>query len=165
MTGLSIAALLTVVFLIKSLLPDNSSEEIFSKYYKPFDAVTPVSRNSKSNLNLLFIEGISFYKSGEYQSALLKFNDVIDGDSSIIAPVYFAGLTQIELGNFSDAAFLLSKVSAGSSEYKYEAKWYLGLSYLKTGDRSNAISCFEFLSVNSEFYMERARKILRSLKK
>jgi tetratricopeptide (TPR) repeat protein len=165
MTGLSIAAFLTVFFLIKSLLPGNNSEEIFSEYYKPFDAVTPVSRNSNSNLNLMFTEGISFYKSGEYQSAIKRFNDVIARDSALIAPVYFAGLTQIELGNFTDAAFFLSKVSARSSEFKYEAKWYLGLSYLKTGDISNAISCFEFLSVNSEFYMERARKILRSLKK
>jgi hypothetical protein len=113
----------------------------------------------------MLTEGILFYKSGEYQSALLKFNDVIAGDSSLIAPGFFAGLTQIELGNFSDAVSMLSKVSARSSEYKYEAKWYLGLSYLKAGDKSNAISCFEFLSENSEFYMERARKILRSLKK
>jgi TolA-binding protein len=164
-TGLSVAALLTVFFMIKSLLPGNNSEEIFSKYYRPFDAITPVSRNSNSNLNLMLTEGISFYKSGEYQSALLKFNDVIAGDSSLIAPSFFAGLTQIELGNFSDAVSMLSKVSARLSEYKYEAKWYLGLSYLKAGDKSNAISCFEFLSENSEFYMERARKILHSLKK
>jgi hypothetical protein len=45
-----------------------------------------------------------------------------------------------------------------------EAQWYLGLSYLKTGEKTKAIPYFEILSKSEGFYQNQAKKLLRRLK-
>lgn len=162
--ALSAAAVLTILFTFKTLLPDKNPEALFSEYYTPFEAVAPVTRSSNPDQNTATFEGITYYKQGNYTKAIEKFNELISSDPSAVTPAFFAGITEMELNNFPEAVILLSKVSSVSSEYRNEALWYLGLSYLKTGNKPEAASCFEKLSGNPGYYNQRALKILKSLK-
>jgi tetratricopeptide (TPR) repeat protein len=104
------------------------------------------------------------YKQGNYQTAAAGFFNLMQQDSSFTAPRFFAGITQMELGDYSQAVAFLSGVITHSVEYRKEAQWYLGLSYLKTGDSSKAIACFEVLAGSEGFYQDQARTLLRRLK-
>ena len=74
------------------------------------------------------------------------------------------GLSELALENYPQAVNLLSGVANNTGEYAKEAKWYLGLAWLKTGNKEKAVECFEFLAGSDGFYRDRSEKILRRLK-
>ncbi len=59
---------------------------------------------------------------------------------------------------------LLEVISDTPCEYQKEALWYLGLAYLKTGEKEKSARCFSLLVQSSEYYGQRAKIILRRLK-
>lgn len=162
--SLSVAAVLGVVILIRTLLPSSDPSKIFNSFYKPFDAVSPVTRS----LNIDGVDNYSFainsYKTGDYASAARGFNEAVRNDPSFGSPHFFLGLTAIALGNFDEAINNLSVVVKDQDEYGKEAQWYLGLAYIKTGNNLKATECFENLSKSKGFYRDRSEKILRRLK-
>lgn len=162
--SLSAAAVLTAFIMVRTLLPSYNPEKIFNSYYEPMNAISPVTRSVNSDNTNNYTSAIESYKHGDYQTAANGFSDVIMRDTSVIAPHFFMGVTQVALGNYDQAINLLSNVSSQSGEYGKEARWYLGLAYLKSGDKEKASECFELLSQSSGFYSGRAEKILRRLK-
>ncbi len=85
-------------------------------------------------------------------------------DTSLVTPRFFLGMTHLALGNYNQALNLLESVADKQGEYSKEARWYLGLVYLKEGDKDKASDCFKYLAKSSDYYSERAEKILRRLK-
>ena len=85
-------------------------------------------------------------------------------DTSVIAPRFLMGITQLAMGKYDQAIHLLGSIAGRSVEYRKEAFWYLGLTYLKTGEKESAANCFEFLSKSPGFYCDRSKKLVRRLK-
>ncbi|HUX95080.1 MAG TPA: tetratricopeptide repeat protein [Bacteroidales bacterium] len=162
--GLAAAAVITVFVMFKVLIPSDNPDKLYQAYYEPMRALSPVTRNVKTNLSGKYAETVDLYKKGNYQTAAAGFLDLMQQDSSFTDLRFFAGITQMELGNYSQAIAFLSGVTTLSGEYRIEAQWYLGLSYLKTGDSSKAIACFEVLAGSKGFYQDHARSLLRRLK-
>ena len=162
--SLSAAALIGAFLLLRTLLPSSDPEKLFNSYYKPFDAVSPVTRSVNNNEADIYSSAIGSYKTGDYQNAAAGFGNMLKKDPSGASAKFFLGLSQLALGNYDQAINLLSAVANESGEYGKEARWYLGLSYLKTGNKSKAAECFEFLSRSGGFYREPSLKILRRLK-
>jgi hypothetical protein len=77
---------------------------------------------------------------------------------------FFLGITEIELENLDKSIELLGEVAAQRGEYAKEATWYLGLDYIKSGNKIKASECFELLARSPGFYADRSEKILRRLK-
>lgn len=161
---LSVAAVITAFALFKVLVPSDNLEKLYMAYYKPMGAFSSVTRNVNTNLSVKYAEAVEMYKQANYQTASTLFFNLMQQDSSAAAPRFFAGITQMELGNYSQAVDFLSGVTTLSGEYRKEAQWYLGLSYLKLRDRSKAIGCFEVLASSEGFYKDQARNLLRRLK-
>jgi tetratricopeptide (TPR) repeat protein len=162
--SLSAAALIGAIFLVRSLLPSYNPEKLFNSYYEPMDVVSPVTRSGNSNETGSYASAIGSYKIGDYQSAATGFSEAVLKDPSLISPRFFLGLTQLALENYDQAINLLTGISGRSGEYRKEAGWYLGLAYLKTGEKEKAAECFELLAQSPGFYRERSEKILRRLK-
>ncbi len=162
--GLAAAASLAAIVMFKGLIPSDNPDKLYQEYYEPMSALSPVTRSVKTSLTGKYAEAVDLYKKGNYQSAAAGFLDLMQQDSVFAAPRFFAGITQMELGNYSQAIVFLSGVIALSGDYRLEAQWYLGLSYLKIGDSSKAIACFEILAGSEGFYQDRARILLRRLK-
>jgi TolA-binding protein len=161
--SLSAAALIGVFIIIRTLLPASNPENLFNSYYKPFDAISPVTRSVNNNESDINSSAINSYKTGDYQGAVAAFGRLSKEPLSGQAG-FLLGLSQLALENYSMAISQLSDVANGSGEYGKEAKWYLGLSYLKTGNNQKARECFEYLAGSDGFYRERSEKILRRLK-
>jgi tetratricopeptide (TPR) repeat protein len=162
--SLSAAALIGVFILIRTLLPSSNPEKIFNSYYKPFDAVSPVTRSLNNNEKDNFSSAIESYKTGNYQKAEVMFANALKNDPSAVSPGFYLGLSQLALKNYDKAINLLTKVTNDAGEYGKEARWYMGLAYLKTANKEKASECFEYLARSDGFYRDRSEKILRRLK-
>lgn len=162
--SVSAAALIGVFILLKALLPSYNSEKLFNLYYKPLDAISPVTRSLGSSENSTYASAIASYKTGDYLIAASLFSESVLKDKASVSPRFFLGLTQLALKDYDRAISLLTGVVNESGEYSKEAQWYLGLAYIKTGDKPKATQCFEYLAKSDGFYRERSEKILRRLK-
>lgn len=161
---LAAAALIGAFLIIRTILPSNDPDRIFNTYYKPFDAISPVTRNINNGESDPYSSAIGSYKAGDYQRAAAGFSVVLGKDSRGTSSEFFMGLSELALENYPRAVNLLSGVANNSGEYAKEAKWYLGLAWLKTGNKEKAMECFEFLAGSDGFYRDRSEKILRRLK-
>jgi TolA-binding protein len=162
-SSLAAAALIGVFFIIKTILPSSGTTGLFESNYKPFDAMSVVTR-SINNTQSDYSNSIEKYKSGDYQTAALGFTGLLEKDPSSVSAQFFLGITQLALKNYDQASNLLSEVVNNSGEFGKEARWYLGLTYIEKGDKQKAAECFEYLARSQGFYSERSEKILRRLK-
>ncbi len=163
-TSLLAAALLGAFILIRTLIPSGNPDKIFDSFYKPFDAVSPITRSMNNNETDIYSLAIGSYKTGDYNRAARGFSETILKDPTVVSPRFFMGLTQLALKNYDQTINLLSEVVNDSGEYVKEARWYLGLTYLKSGNKLKAAECFEYLAKSTGFYSERSEAILRRLK-
>ena len=162
--SLSAAALIGVFLLIKTLLPTTDPEKLFHSFYKPFEAISPVTRSMNNSEPDRYSSAITSYKNGNYKGAVAGFESVLENDPLSESARFLLGMSQLALQNYSQTIDLLTGVANGHGEYGKEAEWYLGLSYLKTGNKAKAIDCFEYLVKSNGFYRERAENILYRLK-
>ena len=163
-TSLAAAAIIGAVFLVRSLLPPDDPQKIFSKYYEPFYAVSSITRSTGARESESFTKAIGRYKAGDYKTAAAGFSEAMLNETESFTAGFFLGITEIELGNYNKAIDLLGGVVNLKGEYTKEAIWYLGLAYIKSGNKIKASECFELLARSSGFYSDRSEKILRRLK-
>jgi TolA-binding protein len=163
-TIFSAAALLGAFLLIRTLLPSSDPGKLFDSYYKPFDAISPVTRSINNIETDSYSSAIESYKTGNYQEAAILFAGIMQKDTKAGSAQFFLGLSQLANNNFNQAINLLTGVANDSGEYGKEAKWYLGLTYLKTANKQKAAECFEYLARSNGFYRERSEEILRRLR-
>jgi TolA-binding protein len=161
---LSAAAVLGAFMLIRTLLPSSDPEKLFSSYYKPFEAISPVTRSINNNVTDNYSSAIESYNTGHYQKAAIGFADALQKDPSAVSPQFFLGLSQLALRNYDQAITLLSGVANEPGDYGKEARWYLGLTYLKTANKQKAAECFGVLAKSDGYYRVRSEEILRRLK-
>lgn len=162
--ALPAAAVLGGFIILRSLTGPSTPEKIFSSYYEPFSALSPITRGANSQKEISFMEALGSYKSGDYKKAESDFSSVVAGDPSSGAASFYLGLSALALGDSQNAINYLSSEAVQMSEYNKDAQWYLGMAYLKKGDSKKASACFRNLSDKKGFYAEPSRKILRRLK-
>jgi len=160
---LSAAAVVGAVIIISSLIP-SSADKLFNSYYTPFEAVSPVTRSASGTIDEIYASAITSYKSGDYKSAITGFTAANLKNPASESPLFYMGLTNIELGNISQAVTELAAVASGSGEYVKDAQWYLAMAYLKSGEKVNAEEYLSRLAESPGYYRDRSEKLLRRLK-
>ena len=158
------AAMIGVFFLLRTLLPSSNPEKLFSTYYKPFDALSSLTRSINNTEADKYSAAIESYKSGDFQKSAAEFAVISEKIPSAVSARFFLGLSQLSLGNYGQAENLFTGVINEQGEYTKEARWYLGLTYLKTNNKQKAEECFTNLASSDGYYRERSEKILRRLK-
>jgi hypothetical protein len=158
------AAVIGAIFLVRLLLPSHDPDKLFTKYYEPLSAISPVTRDANAAEANSYASAIESYNNKNYQAAARGFADAILQDPMNIPARFFMGITQVALGNYNQAENILEDVISRQGEYVKEARWYLGLAYIKTGNPEKASGCFTILSQSPGYYSGRAEKILRRLR-
>jgi tetratricopeptide (TPR) repeat protein len=125
---------LSVWFLLQNR---NTNKKIYSKYYTPDPGLATVM---SANSNYEFEKAMVEYKNGEYEKALGAWTRLLKEKPGNDTLLYFLAVAyqasekeDLALENFRKAV-----VDTNSIFYK-DACWYLGLSYLKKGDKQQAI--------------------------
>ena len=154
------AVIAGAIFMINILSP-KSPDELFANYYEPFNAVPEVTRGTEDER--AFSNGIESYRNGKYMEASVAFTEILRQDPTSVQAQFFLGITAVASGEFDKAAGVLRQVAVAGGGYSKEAKWYLALALLRTGDTEGVKENLKTLAESPGYYSERAAALLRSL--
>lgn len=157
---LGAAALIGAMILIGTLTPSRDTDQLFTKNYQSFPAMTSVTRGDAAGQDL-YNKGIEFYKEGRYPEAVSAFRQAPKENN---AALFYLGLSELATDNVDQAISALELAAEKQGTFYKETRWYLGLAWLKKGDKAEAARYFDSLSANEGIYGRRAAKILRRLK-
>lgn len=134
---------------------------LFARYYEPYSKMGTHFFNS-SKLD----EAKEQYKSKNYNLALMLLETLPDAMTIENEKILFSGLTFMELERYDKAIkeFKNLQSSNGNGTSTIIADWYVGLCYLKTGDKAEAIKYFEKNVTHNGYNNKQAKKILKKLK-
>jgi len=121
-------------WLISTQKPQN--EKLFAEYFVSDPGlITPMSATS----NYEFYRGMVDYKQGEYDLAIVRWNQLIAQDPENDTLNFYLGVSYLTLENHSKATSYLEKVTgAKSSIFIPDVYYYLGLAALKQGNIEDA---------------------------
>ncbi len=160
--GYVAAALIAILLVIKSLTPSETPDSLYQEYYKPLNAFSSITRGDGKTDN--FSEAVKNYNQGEYQQASIMFSELVNIDKNNSKYLFFNGITQLQLGNYQLAISNLNQVISTNNEFTKDAQWYLGLAYLKVGEKDNATLQLKKLTTTKGYYQKQAQDLLDRLK-
>ncbi|MBC7848670.1 MAG: hypothetical protein H7Y31_02985 [Chitinophagaceae bacterium] len=129
-------ALLAVVAIWFFVSKSDSSKSLYSRYYQP-DPGLPTVMSSTGDY--AFEKAMVEYKNHEYDKALQGWNTLLKTRSENDTLRYFIGAAYLAKNDDQQAIKYLGSSAADTSSGFYgEANWYLGLIYLKQGEKLKA---------------------------
>ncbi|QOI98432.1 MAG: tetratricopeptide repeat protein [Flammeovirgaceae bacterium] len=136
-------------------------QELFAENFKLYPNVfEPITRGEtqQSKRTVAF----AAYEAGNYTEAAALFTDLL-AEKEEAGMLMLLGNCNLVLGNTAEARNQFIKLINDFDDLDNQAKWYLGLSYLKEGDAKTAQLIFQELS-NSEYsYSSKAKQLLNKL--
>ena len=141
------------------------TDEIISRYYKPYEVAT-ISRSASMTGNSdNFRMGVEYYNVSDYRNAAIYFARVLEENPGDMHTELLNGISNFESQNYPQASGSFSKVIEDNNNFYIDhAQWYLALCYIKTGETVKAVSQLTTIEDSRTIYRKEARKILRYLK-
>ncbi|WP_299891034.1 tetratricopeptide repeat protein [uncultured Lacinutrix sp.] len=162
--ALAIAAVLVIFFGIFLKGKSLTNLEIYSNYNNWEELPSLVSRNETNAV--LLSSGEDAFISKNYKVASEKFNTYINNEDEVNPSVLlYAGISQLELENFTSALDNFQKVIESKSIDKSKGYWYKALAYLKMDDRDKAQQQLEIIIKDTSNYnYKKAKDILNKIR-
>ncbi len=148
------AAILVAVFLWQ---PWNN--DLYTKY-ADIEMVSSVERGTHSDS--LLTKATAAFNAKEFSSAAVYLFEVVQADPTNSFAQFYYGVSLLRSGKTEMARETLTKLTAGNSTFKYEAMFYMGLSYLKEKDEANCKKWLQQIPAGSGNY-EKAKELLQDL--
>lgn len=141
----------------KQATPEELYAEHFKAYPNVFEAI--VRGNDEQSKRT---DAFAAYEAEDYVTAATLFTELLD-EKEEAGMLMLLGNCNLVLGNTTEARNQFIRLINDFDDLDNQAKWYLGLSYLKEGDVKTAQLIFQELS-NSEYsYAARAKKLLNKI--
>jgi TolA-binding protein len=131
---------------------------IANVYYRKrdYDALLAYAESVQSRPNVTnareisMLAGEAYYFKGDYEKAVAAYERYFaDGASKAESPLLFrAGYASYTLGRQDKALDYLRKAAASSDTVSYYASYYLGIIYLRQGDKPLAMNAFNYARNN-----------------
>ena len=165
--GYRVAAAVLVLSLltVKSLTSFYTGDKLFDKYYSPLEANSYRLRGSSQEGIEKLQEGIDYYVSKNYTKAEMAFEQLESLSENRSEILLYSGLNKMQQGNYTGAIVLFEDLLSKQELFVPEVQWYLGLCYVKTGDKLKAVSMMEALSNTEGLYKNKAMIILKGLRR
>jgi tetratricopeptide (TPR) repeat protein len=162
------AAVIAGLVLIGSLvlLPGKKlgTDDVVRQYYKAYQPPTN-QRSAQSAADADFTLALEFYNTHDYNKAAILFSKVLENQPNDMQTVLLIGVSNYEEKKYPEAKQSFGKVIDDNNNlYVDQARWYLALCYLNTGEKDKAIQLFDEISKESGVYKNDAKKIVRGLK-
>jgi hypothetical protein len=108
---------------------------------------------------------MSYYKNGDFENASVLFGYLINNDSAgNDALNFYYGVSMLGNDDLQEAKTVLLEISADTgNEFYAQAKWYLGLLYLKEGNSKRANEIFNEIVFNKSYNHIKAQRLLDEL--
>lgn len=155
---IGIAAAAIVGFLLWVLNPF-STPDLYAQYAQH----QPLSISEKSTAVTFAAEAEQAFNAGNYQLAYEKLASYLTAKPADNQARLAYGIAALELNNIAAAQQVFQQLQAGNSVFKSAGKWYLALSYLKTGDHVAAKSTLQQIAPDDPDYGQKAEELLNAL--
>ena len=160
---ITIVATITILWITANFIfyQKTSGQRIYDAYYQPYtNVLKPTEGQADRNYSL----AIGAYKDGNYREALTQFEKaIIDDPDNPGLQLYYA-ICQLELGNTDFAIAGLEQIAnVNDSIFASPSNWYLGLAYLRLGQKKKAGQIFTTIKSSYGPYKKKAEEILNRL--
>jgi tetratricopeptide (TPR) repeat protein len=138
-------------------------DKLFAFYYTPYESPGDI-RSAAGTEESPLVFGLELYEEHDYEGALTQLQEVIRTDPASNEAQFYAGATLMELDRFAEAIPFFRKVINNHDVlFSDQARWYLALACLKTGDVDQAKRLFTELKETSRYYRDNAGTILQKI--
>jgi len=156
------AVLLTVTFIFL-FNRSESPEELFARNFEPYPNVfEPTQRGNDSNADKR-ASAFAMYEQGKYAEAATLFNQLLS-EKKEPEILLLLGNANMVLNHDEEAKNNFLTLVRDFDGLDEQAKWFLSLVYLKSGEREKAKLIWEELGDPKITYSEKAKKLLREVK-
>lgn len=152
---ISVAAILVIGLLVWAPWSAN----LYDKYSISKEmSVVERGADTKNNLE----KAADFYNAHDFSAAreILAQEYALSPENSLVA--YYYGITLIETGKENDARTILTNLYEGESVFKYDAAYYIGLSFVKQKDKQQALAWFAKIPQGTSNY-DKAQELIKRL--
>lgn len=167
-TAAAVSLLLIATFVFNQRGVDGNS--LYTAHYEPYSS-SMVRGNEKQEVQ--YQEGIKQYNQGNYALAeqhLLKYVESLTASDQLEKQL---GISYLLLGNCAlnqdnvtkaEEYFNLA-IAKSNAQYIQDAKWYLAMTHLKSGDEDAAKAHLDAIANSMNIYQVEAKKILKEWNK
>ncbi|GEO02912.1 hypothetical protein AAE02nite_05760 [Adhaeribacter aerolatus] len=158
MAAASVVLLIAATFIFFNT--QTAPAEIYGAYYTPYPIETFRSAPTE---NTLATQAAAAYNAGDYQRSITLFKQILAQEANEQA-LFYLGNAYLSANRPQEAINTYKLYLQKYREFENEAKWYLGLSYIKVGKYSEAQKLFAALAANQNpdnDYQEEAKQILK----
>ena len=163
----AIAASLLLAISVAFLLfrsREANHQEIFEQYYRPYqNIISETDRGERDTLIDDYKEAFRKYEAQDYREAVNALNRLRTQDPEDSAVNFYLGLSLLAINKNQEAIRLLEVLAKEDHPLNEPASWYLGLTYLKAGEKAKAKAVFVRIKTDGSSYTNRAEKILDEL--
>jgi tetratricopeptide (TPR) repeat protein len=128
--------------------------------YRQFSGTEMVHANHTSteqDTALLMHQAAAAFNHGHFNKAIGLLNQVIVRDSLHTTARYYRGVSLVDEGKLEDARTDLKKVYNSNSSYRYDAAFYMALSYIRENDKQQCLEWVLKIPENSAVHWKAAR--------
>jgi tetratricopeptide (TPR) repeat protein len=156
------AALIGLLIVAKFVLsPSVTAEDLYQEHFRPYPNVFEPTVRGSAHAGAR-TEAFKAYEKGDYSNAANLFTQLLQGGPDP-GMLLLLGNCNLILGNTDDAIRNFIDLKAQSTELTLQSNWFLGLAYLKNGDREKALLLLRELSVTESSYAGKSRDIIKQL--
>lgn len=144
-------------------VPSESPDKLFEAYFKPYPNVfEPTVRSSDAPADVRRAEAFVAYEQGDYQKAVALFTPLVN-EKPEPGILLLLGNANLMLGKTDEAERNFTTLNKDFDELDLQAKWYLSLCYLKSGDVENARTILRELGETEISYAAKAKELLEKV--
>ena len=140
----------------------NQPDELFQAYFTPYPNMFEATTRSNEADGSKRKDAYQAYDQGDYQKAATLFKDLLK-DNKEAGIVLLLGNSNLILGNVEEAKANFIALDNDFDELDMQAKWYLSLCYLKSGETEKARAILKELGDTEISYATKARELLEKV--
>jgi len=125
------AAAAAILFAVVMLWPS----DYMDKYGKT--QMVGVTERGEGN-DTLMERASEYFNAGAFDKALPLLDQAYQADTSNQTALFYRGVARLHIGTMDEARGDLLRVFGGGSLFRYEAAFYMALSYVQKGDKATA---------------------------
>jgi hypothetical protein len=128
--------------------------------YASVEMVSPAERGEHNEGRLL--KAVELFNDKEFAAAIPLLGEALVTDTANAYARYYRGIALMETNQLPEARTDLQKIFDGNSLFKYDAAFYMALTYLKDDDFANTRIWLQKIPEDAANY-EKAQKLLMDL--
>jgi len=138
-------------------------DQLFQAYFTPYPNMFAPGLRSNQSIDSKRAEAFQAYDQRNYQKAATLFTDLLK-DNKDAPMLLLLGNSNLILGNTEEAKTNFITLNQDFDDFDIQAKWYLSLCYLKSGETDKVQALLKELGNTEISYATKARELLERVK-